>query len=73
MITIVGWLPMATHYFTISYTSWDDIVYKISSYNVQPITNYGLFCLIFQYNEIIPNSKNYNSSNNNSQILNAYK
>ena len=66
------WQP---YYFTISYTSQDDIVYKISNYDIQPIRNYGLFCLMlnFQYNEIIPIYKNYNSSNNNSQILSAYK
>ena len=69
------WLPIATHNFSISYTSQDDIVYKISSYNVQPITNYGLFHLMlnFSIQWNYTNLQNYNSSNNNSQILNAYK
>ena len=71
MITIVEWLPMATPLF--HYQLYFMGLILCTKFNVQPITNYGLFCLIFQYNEILPNSKNYNSFNNNSQILNAYK
>ena len=37
------------YYFTVSYTSQDDIVYKISNYDIQPIRNYGLFRLMLNF------------------------